>query len=289
MIGARLQRSCGSASHRLDPAASRRSVAALLAAVATLTACSSGNAPVLAPPTSPQRPPVIASQPEPADPRERARAHTQLAAGYYELGSLAVALEEARIATAADPSFAPAHNVMGLVHMAMRERELAQASFERALRVDAKDPDSNHNFGWFLCQTGRERESVRYFQNAIANPLYPTPAKSHASAADCLTKVGELQRAGEHVNAALAMFPLYAPALVSAARLELARGDVPTARDLILRYNAMTEPSADALSVAIQIEQRRGDSVAEASYAAQLRRRYPNSPELQEYLRTRKP
>lgn len=254
-----------------------------------LVACTSNNAPVFAPPGPSQRPPVIASKPDPIDPRERARAHTQLAASYYELGSLSVALEEARIATSADPSYSPAHNVMGLVHMAMRERDQAQASFERALRVDAKDPDSNHNFGWFLCQTGRERDAIGYFQNAINNPLYQTPAKSHATAADCLTKAGDLQRAGEHANAALSLFPLYAPALVSAARLELARGDMQAARDLILRYNAMTEPSADALAIAIQIEQRRGDRVAEASYAAQLRRRFPNSPELQEYLRSRKP
>lgn len=254
-----------------------------------LAACSSGNAPVLAPPAVSQRPPVVAQQPDPVDPRERARAHTQLAAGYFELGNLAVALEEARIATASDPGYAPAHNVMGLVHMAMRERDQAQSSFERALRVDAKDPDSNHNFGWFLCQTGREREAIPFFQNAINNPLYRTPAKSHANAADCMTKVGDLQRASEHVNAALAFFPLYAPAMISAARLELARGDVQAARDLILRYNTMTEPSADALAVAIQIERRRGDKIAEASYASQLQRRYPNSPELQEYLRARKP
>ncbi len=267
---------------------SGRWIVATMIAV-TLAGCASNNGPVLAPPTAPQRPPVVASQPEPADPRERARAHTQLAAGYFELGSLSVALEEARIATAADPNYAPAHNVMGLVHMAMRERDQAQASFERALRVDAKDPDSNHNYGWFLCQTGRERESIRFFQNAIANPLYPTPAKSHATAADCLTKVGELQRAGEHVNAAMALFPLYAPALVSAARLELARGDLATARELILRYNRTAAPSADALFVAIQVEQRRGDRVSEASYASQLQRRFPGSPELQEYLRTRKP
>lgn len=254
-----------------------------------LAACSSGNAPVLATPGASQRPPVVAAQPEPVDPRARARAHTQLAAGYFELGNLAVALEEGRIATAADPSYSPAHNIMGLVHMAMRERDQAQTSFERALRADAKDPDSNHNFGWFLCQTGREREAIPFFQNAISNPLYTTPAKSHANAADCLVKVGELQRATEHVNAALALFPLYVPAMVSAARLELARGDVQAARDHILRYNATTEPSADALAVAIQIEQRRGDKVAEASYASQLQRRYPNSPELQAYLRSRKP
>ena len=44
---------------------------------------------------------IIAEQ---GPPRERARIHTELAAAYYERGSIAIALEEIRIAIAADPA-----------------------------------------------------------------------------------------------------------------------------------------------------------------------------------------
>ena len=69
---------------------------------------------------------------------------------------MGVALEELRIATAADPSYAPAHSLLGLVYMELREESLAEQSFERALRLAPNDGDINHNYGLFLCQTKRE-------------------------------------------------------------------------------------------------------------------------------------
>src|SRR6476620_9306060 len=98
---------------------------------------------------------------EQGDPRNRARAHTDLAAAYYERGSMAIALEELRIATAADANYPPAHSMLGLVYMELRENQLAEASFERALRLSPNDPDINHNYGWFLCNTSREKDSIK--------------------------------------------------------------------------------------------------------------------------------
>ena len=117
--------------------------------------------------------------------RNRARANTELAALYYERGNLGVALEVLRTATTSDASYAPAHGMLGLVYMDLRENQLAQQSFERALRYAPNDPDINHNYGWFLCQTGKEAESTRYFLQAIRNPLYPTPWKSYSAAGQC--------------------------------------------------------------------------------------------------------
>ena len=119
---------------------------------------------------------------EVSPPRNRARMHTELAAAYFERGNMGVALEELRIALAADPNYAPAYNVLGLVHMDLNENPQAQQSFERALRIAPNDPDINHNYGWFLCQTGREEQSMRYFLAALKNPLYTTPQKSYALA-----------------------------------------------------------------------------------------------------------
>ena len=94
---------------------------------------------------------------------------------YYSNGNLGVALEELRAAAAADTNYAPAHGMYGLVYMQMKDPSRAEASFERALRLSPNDADINHNYGWFLCQSGREADSVKYFLQAIRNPLYPTP------------------------------------------------------------------------------------------------------------------
>ena len=49
-------------------------------------------------------PQVNEPQARPADPKYRAKIHTELAAAYYQAGNLAVALEEVRIALEADPT-----------------------------------------------------------------------------------------------------------------------------------------------------------------------------------------
>src|SRR6185312_10122537 len=122
---------------------------------------------------------------EVGEPRNRARIHTDLAAAYYERGTMGVALEELRTATAADDSYAPAYGLFGLVYTELREKPLAETSFQRALRLAPNDPDINHNHGWFLCQNGRERDSIRYFLQAVRNPLYAAPWRSYSAAGVC--------------------------------------------------------------------------------------------------------
>ena len=89
-----------------------------------------------------------------SDPRNRARIHTELASAYFERGSMGVALEELRTAISADPNYATAYSVLGLVHMDLHENAIAQRNFERALALSPNDPDINNNYGWFLCRTG---------------------------------------------------------------------------------------------------------------------------------------
>src|SRR5512135_1195430 len=110
---------------------------------------------------------------EVGDPQNRAKLHTELAALYYRRGSMAVALDELRSATSADSNYAPAYGMFGLVYMDLKENRLAQENFERGLKISPNDPDINHNYGWFLCQTGRETESIGYFERAIRNIRHP--------------------------------------------------------------------------------------------------------------------
>ena len=122
---------------------------------------------------------------EPGDKRNRARLRTELATLYYNNGNVPVALEELRAATAADADYGPAHGMYGVIYMRLNEQAKAAESFERAMRLSPNDPDINHNYGWFLCQTGREQASIKYFMSAARNPLYPAPWRSYAAAGTC--------------------------------------------------------------------------------------------------------
>jgi len=218
---------------------------------------------------------------EPTTPRNRARIHTELATLYYTRGNMSVALEELRTAVEADPSYATAHGVRGLVYMEMRENALAQKSFETALGYAPGDPDINHNYGWFLCQIGRETDAKPYFRRALDNPLYATPARTYAAAGICALRTGDLAAAEDNLQRALRLEPTLPVALVNFAQLRYRQGRYDEARRILAQHAAIAEPSAESLWLALRVERHLGQRAAEQSYAIQLRRRFPGSPEFE--------
>lgn len=218
---------------------------------------------------------------EVGDPRNRAKVHAELASLYYGRGNMAIALEELRTAQAADPNYALTYSMFGLVYMELRENRLAQENFERALRLSPTDPDINHNYGGFLCQTGREDESIKYFLQAIRNPLYPTPWRSYSAAGVCSIRKGKVKDAEEFFLRALRQEPDDPPALLQLGQIRYKQGSLEDARKLVARYNKVVEPTPESLWLAVRVERKLGERVAESSYANQLRRRFSGSREYQ--------
>lgn len=215
------------------------------------------------------------------EPRNRARIHTELASLYFARGNMGVALEELRIATSADPTFAQSHAMFGMVYMELRENQLAATSFARALALAPTDPDINHNYGWFLCQTGRDRDSLKYFMQAVRNPLYPTPWRSYSAAGVCALKSNNLKEAEDFFRRGLQLEPNDTPSLLHLGQIRYRQGNMEDARKLVARYNKLKAATAESLWLALRVERRLGERVAEQSFSNQLRRRFPASPEYQ--------
>ena len=97
----------------------------------------------------------------------RARIHTELSAGYYARGQYDVALEELNGAIKDDPGYAPAYGMLGLVYSELRDDAQAERHFQRAIELNPQDPEVRNNYGWFLCQRGREPQALGQFELAI--------------------------------------------------------------------------------------------------------------------------
>jgi type IV pilus assembly protein PilF len=235
------------------------------------------------PPSQPVDQPV-SQQTAVGDARKRAKAHTDLGAAYLGDGRLAVALEEARIAISADPGYAPAYNLLGLIHMYLQETALAEENFDRALRLAPGDAEINNNFGWFLCQSGREKRSIAYFQAAIKSPLYDTPAKPLANAGICSLRMKDDKAAEEFLSLALRADPGSASARYWLADLLYRHNRLAEAKLQIGELFGLAEPEAQSLWLALRIEHRLGDREAEARYSSQLRRKFAGTPEHQKLL-----
>lgn len=221
------------------------------------------------------------------DPRNRARIHTELGAMYFQSRNPAVALDELRIALSADSGYFQAYSVRGLVHASLKEYDKAEDDFRQALNLAPNDPEVNNNYGWYLCETGKERQSIAYFLNALKSPLYETPDRAYTNAGACALKAGDLDGAQDYLLKALQLSRDGA----MSARLQLAkvfyrRSILEEARVYLTDALRMMEPpTAEALWLGLRLERKLGNRVAEGGYASQLRGRYPTSPEYQEFLK----
>jgi len=215
-----------------------------------------------------------------------AKVHTELAGMYFEMGKHGVALEEIELALRANRDYAPAYNVRALVHMALREEKEAEEDFQKSLRLDNTDSDAHNNYGWFLCQHDRAKESIPQFMAALKNPLYQTPARAYLNAGLCSRKAGNNKDAEEFLQKALQLQPGQTQALLALAELSFANGDYFAAK----RYITMVAEkpgslNAEQLWLALRIARKNSDRNAESSYGMQLRKLFPESRETQMLLR----
>lgn len=211
--------------------------------------------------------------------RARARIHTELAASYYDLGNMPVALEEVREALRADATYGPAHNVAGLVYGKLNEDRLAEDSFRRALAISPTDYNAHNNYGLFLCDRKREREAIDHFMAAVKNPLYSFPDRSYVNAGVCARRGGDVKSAEGYFQQALKLRPNQPQALYQMGDLAYARGDLLGARGYLNRVTQLVQANAEVLWLGLRVERQLGDRNAEASYALQLRNRFPDSAE----------
>ncbi len=215
------------------------------------------------------------------DPKEAARLRVELASLYFGRGSMGPALEEANSAAKLDPENAQAFNLLGLLHMERQEDALAMGNFDRALRLDANDPDINNNFGWFLCERRRPAESIKFFMTALRSPRYANADRTWVNAGVCSRRQGNQTDAWKFFEQALAVRPNQPVALFNLAELAFADGRVPESRVLLNRYMQAAAPTAEVLWLGVRIERALGDRKSEAIYAQQLRRLFPGAPETQ--------
>lgn len=250
-----------------------------LAAIALLAGCAGGSAM-----SDRAAEPAISQQAAVNDAQKSAKVHTELGSLYFQRANYAVALDEAKVALESDPNYAPAHNLMGLTYMQLRENGPAEKSFEQALSLAASDPEINNSFGWFLCQTGQEQRSLKYFHTAIKSPLYATPAMPYANAGVCALRMKDDAAAEEYFNKALRLDGQNRRAIFFLADIAYRQGRLGVARLHLVELHKLIESSPESLWLALRTERKLGDRAAETRYATQLQRQYPAAAETQKLI-----
>lgn len=230
------------------------------------------------------RPDIVTASDEP-EARTRARIRLQLAVGYFEQGQTTVALDELKLALAADPEYGEAYNLRGLVYMRLNDYSLAESSFRRALALKPGDANTLHNLGWLMCQQDRHDPAMQFFAQALADPAYGDRAKTLMTRGLCQMRANKPVEAQESL---LQSFQLDAGNPITEYNLALLlfqQDDLKRAQFYARRLNNSEWANAESLWLGIKIERRIGNRDAVEQLAVPLRKRFAQSREAGLYER----
>ena len=211
--------------------------------------------------------------------RQRLDARNALALSQQRLseGDLVTAEKYARTALRNDPNSSDAYTLLAVIADANGRHAEAGASYMRAAELAPESGGALNNYGAWLCANGRVPESLAWFDSALRDPAYGTPAAALANAGRCALDAGQVDRARRDLRAALEQDPANPVALEALARSEFRSGRYMEARAFSERRLAAAAPTAEALLLASQIEDKLGDSAAAARYGRRLREEFPGT------------
>ena len=205
--------------------------------------------------------------------------YVKLAVEYFRKGQMETALLRAKKALHEDPNYAEAHNVIALIYQRLREDQLAEKHFQKAVSLQPKDPYILNAYASFLCDRRKFAEAESRYQKALANPLYPTPWIAMTNMGTCARRSGDSSEAETYFRRALSSNPSFGPALAAIAELDYDRGQYKSARTSLDTYFKVAQPTPQVLLLAAKVEQKLGSRKRSRTYAQMLRDSYPNSPE----------
>jgi type IV pilus assembly protein PilF len=209
---------------------------------------------------------------------EKALIHTKLARGYMEQGQLSTAKDSVSTALNISPNHSDSNYVMALLMSQLKQYSQAERYFSRAVDADRENSAAAHDFGTFLCQTGKGDKAKRYFDIAVSNPLFDKAELSYMRAGECLASIDRVE-AEVYLRKALSINPRLAPALFKLARMKFETNQHLSSRAYIERLFAITEPQPDSLLLAYRIELSLNANDVAGEYRSKLLNTFPASLE----------
>jgi type IV pilus assembly protein PilF len=204
----------------------------------------------------------------------------ELAAAYLGRGQPNDALDQVKQALQAKPDNPAAYGLRGLIYAALGDNEKADESFHRAMQLAPHDSDLIHNYGWYLCQQRRFAEADAEFTRAIAEPANRAPPRTLLVQGICQARAGHSQEAERTLSHAYELDPANPATAVNLTEVLYRSGQFERARFYIRRVNNNQElANAQTLWLAARIEHKLGQEQQVQAMGAQLRNRFPQSPE----------
>ena len=219
----------------------------------------------------------VSNNNNPTKKQEAARANTELGQRYMQQGQLELAMEKLTRALEADGSYADAHTVIAVLYERIGNAQKAGEHYRRAAQLKPNSGAEANNYGWYLCNNGKPDEAASYFDRAIADPFYRTPALALGNAGICLARAGRYDEAEQKLRVALEQDQNNAEALYQMASVLYARREYFRARAFLQRYEAGAHARPESLMLGRNIELQLGNADAARDYTRRLLQDFPSS------------
>ncbi len=215
-----------------------------------------------------------------------AETNVKLGVGYFQQGNYEYALRKFRKALEIDDNLPNGHYAIALLYDRLNKPQAAVRHFERAIDINPQYSDAYNAYAAFLCRKKEYERADKKFRKALTNPLYRSHDLVRLNAGLCAMRAGKPERAENYFRNLLKSHPNRPTALYQMAKINYDAQRFLQARGYIQRFYALGRHTSQSLLLGVKIERVLGDKNALAKYALILQRKFPDSDEAKELLKT---
>lgn len=213
------------------------------------------------------------------DPNAARDSYIQLGIGYLREGETERAKAPLSEALKLDPRSPAAHTALALVFQQEGENPSAEKHFRAALEAEPDSARILNNYGAFLLAQERPAEALQQFEKAARDTLYRERSRVFENLGLTHQRMGNMEQAQASFERALRLNSRQPLALLELAKIEFEAQNYVPAWEYYRRFTQLSGQTASSLWLGVQLSRRFEDHSRAASYALQLRRLYPASPE----------
>ena len=214
--------------------------------------------------------------------------YIRLATGYLEQNDLPNTKRHLENAAAIDTNNSEVFAIWGLVYSREGEPDLADNSFQRALRINSANSQARNNYAAFLFAEERYEDAFEQLQLVVEDTSYSGRAQAFENLGLAGLRLQRLEEAEYAFGRAIQLNANLLRSSVELASLNLQKQDVLQARAYYRNYLTLIQfyniaQTARSLWVGIQLENALGNEDNVRQYGTQLEASFKTSPEYQLY------
>lgn len=215
--------------------------------------------------------------PETVDFEKAARLNVELGIGYLNKGQIPRAKTKFMRAMQLAPQLPEVHYAYGYFQERTGDLVSAEKLYVKAIGLNSKTGNAHNNYGAFLCRQAKYRQAEKEFLKAVADPSYLNTAEALENAGLCVLQIPDQQKAVEYFEKTLRYDQNRPHALLELALIYYREKRYDEARENLMRFAQVSDPTARSLLLNIELAKEKGDQDKVASYELLLRSRFPDA------------